>query len=317
VNYFAHGATLALAWFVAVNALISSAVFMAAFRPPRSASHLLALRLLPAALSIAFVTAIFLPSYWAFEPRDYVEGFDVTLTLLAIVAAVMIAAAAARGAQAWRRATRRARVWTSAAVPVRIDRCEAPAFAVDTPEPMMALVGLLRPRLIVTRGLMHALTPEEIAAGAAHEAAHGRARDNLARLAMRAAPDFLGWTRAARRLEQRWAAAAEYRADAASIASSSGARLALASALVKAARLMPVVRATSEPISTLVGGGEIAGRVEWLIDDSRAATAAGRGTLRARWMLLAAVAIAAFVLAYVPLLETIHAATEVLVQRLP
>ena len=75
--------------------------------------------------------------------------------------------------------------------------------------------------------------------------------------------------------------------------------------------------ATSEPISTLVGGGEIAARVEWLIDDSRAATAAGRGTLRARWMLLAAVAIAAFVLAYVPLLETIHAATEVLVQRLP
>jgi Zn-dependent protease with chaperone function len=182
---------------------------------------------------------------------------------------------------------------------------------------MMALVGVLRPRLIVTRGLMQALTPEEIAAGAAHEAAHGRARDNLARLAMRAAPDFLQWTRTARRLEQRWAAAAEYRADAASIACGSGARLALASALVKAARLMPAAAAVSEPISTLVCGGEIAGRVERLIAGSEAATAANGRTLRLRWLVLATVVVAAVVLAYVPLLATIHGLTEILVQRLP
>jgi len=319
VSYFAHAATLALAWFLAVNALTSLAMLAAAARAPRSAPQLLMLRLLPAALSTAFVAVVFLPSYWAFEPRDYVEGFDVSLTVLATGGALVIAAAAMRGASAWKRATLRARVWTSAASPVSIDCCDAPAFAVDTPEPMMALVGVLRPRLIVTRGLMEVLTPEEIAAGAAHEAAHGRARDNLVRLAMRAAPDLLHWTRAAGRLEQRWAAAAEYRADAATIAHRRGARFALASALVKAARLMPAAGATSEPISTLIGGGEIAGRVERLIADTDcgSATDAGRRRPRSTWIVLAASATVAFAMAYLPLLETIHRATEVLVQRLP
>ena len=317
MSYIAHAATLALAWFIAVNAVSSLAVLGFAAGPPRAAPHLLALRLLPGAISVAFVAALFLPSYWAFEPRDYVEGFDVTITLLAVAAAAMIAAAAARGAQAWRRAQWRARVWTSASAPVEIDLCDAPAFAVDTPEPMMALVGVLRPRLIVTRGLMAALTPEEIAAGAAHEAAHGRARDNLARLAMRAAPDFLHWTRAARRLEQRWAAAAEYRADAAAIGRGSGARLALASALVKAARLMPSTPLVNEPVSTLVCGGEIAGRVERLIADSGAAATANARSHRLRWIALAALGAAAVALTYVPLLAAIHGVTEILVQRLP
>jgi Zn-dependent protease with chaperone function len=317
VSYFAHGATLALAWFVVINALASTAVLAASVRAPRSASSLLALRLLPAVLSIVFVTAVFLPSYWAFEPRDLVEGFDVTLTLLAVAGALLVASAAIRGMQAWMRARWRARVWTKAAAAVAIDGCDTPAFAVDTPEPMMALVGVLRPRLIVTRGLMDALTPEEIAAGAAHEAAHGRARDNLARLAMRAAPDVLRWTGAARRIEQRWASAAEYRADAASSAGSRGTRFALASALIKAARLMPAAPAAIEPISTLVCGGEIAVRVERLIDDAQAAGAASRRRLRARWIVAAAVAAVAFVAIYVPLLEAIHGATEILVHRLP
>src|SRR5262249_50869279 len=181
VSYIAHGVTLALAWFIAINAVTSLAVVLAAApqrSSPHAASHLLALRLLPGTVSVAFVAAIFLPSYWVFEPRDYVEGFDVTLTFLAIAATAMIAAAAARGLQAWSRAQWRARVWTRASAPVEIEFCDAPAFAVDTPEPMMALVGVVRPRLIVTRGLMAALTQEEIEAGAAHEAAAGRARAN-------------------------------------------------------------------------------------------------------------------------------------------
>src|SRR5205823_6090137 len=106
------------------------------------------------------------------------------------------------------------------------------------------------------RGLLEALTPEELTAGASHEIAHHRGRDNLKRLAMRGAPDLLHWTPAARALERRWAAAAEHRADAtAAIVRSPAARLALASALVKIARLMPVDPPVTDPISTLVGGG--------------------------------------------------------------
>ena len=317
MNYFVHGATLALAWFLAINVLVSAAVVLAAIRPPRLASSLLALRLLPAMLSTAFVAIVFLPSYWTFEPRDFPEGFDLTLTALAGLAVIVLVGTASRTAGVWWRAVRRARVWTQTAAPLALAGIEVPAFRIDAPEPVMALVGIFRTRLIVTRGLIEALTPEEIAAGAAHEAAHDRARDNLTRLAMRGAPDVLHWTRAARVLERRWAAAAEHRADAAaSIVGSRAARLALASALVKIARLMPAAAPLGEPISTLVGGGEIAARVERLIDDGphRGANRRRPGAL---WTVLAIAAAAALAAGYLPLLETIHRTTEILVQRLP
>src|SRR5206468_11663090 len=61
---------------------------------------------------------------------------------------------------------------------------------IDVDAPLMALAGIWRPRLIVARGLVDALTPEELAASVAHEAGHQRSRDNLKRLVMRAVPDF-------------------------------------------------------------------------------------------------------------------------------
>src|SRR5207248_815435 len=189
---------------------------------------------------------------WRFEPRDSVEGFAVTLTTFAALAAAVLVAAATRGAHAWGRAIRRARVWTQTAEPFAIAGVNLPTFRIEAPQPLMALVGIVRPRLIVTRGLIETLTPEEVAAGAAHELAHHRAWDNLKRLVMRGAPDVLHWMPAARRLEREWAAAAEHNADAAApIVASRAARLALASALVKVARLMPVPVRTGEPISTL------------------------------------------------------------------
>src|SRR5207249_8528470 len=96
--------------------------------------------------------------------------------------------------------------------------------------------------------------------------------DNLKRLAMRASPDVLGWTQAARRLERAWAAASEHAADTGASVADRAARLALASALVKVARLMPPPSSCTEPISTLTGGGEIAARVQWLIDDAPVAS---------------------------------------------
>lgn len=315
MTYLTHGITLALAWFFAVNAAASAAVALAVRRVPRSASLLLGLRLFPAAISAAFVAAVFLPSYWRFEPRDFTERFDLTLTALAAVAAVLIAAALGRGGAAWWRAARRAHVWTDTAVPLRLAGVEIPVFRIDAPQPLLALAGILHPRLIVTRGLMEALTAEELAASVAHEIGHHSARDNLKRLAMRGAPDLLRWLPAARALERAWAAAAEHDADAAaSIARSRAMRLALASALVKVARLMPVAAPPAEPISTLIGGGEIASRVQRLIDDAPGIGSSPRG---ARWFAVAAASAVCLAVGYGPLLEAVHLATETLVHSLP
>jgi beta-lactamase regulating signal transducer with metallopeptidase domain len=177
---------------------------------------------------------------------------------------------------------------------------------------MMALVGVIRPRLIVTRGVVSALTIDELRAGIAHEIGHLRAWDNLKRLVMVAAPDVLAETRAAAAIEARWAAAAEHAADRAA-GGDSESRCALASALVKVAKLTPVSTPLAEPISTLVDGGDIASRVQRLLDDNSPAQ-----PLRSVPRVSATLAIAgAFAVAYGPLLRLVHEATEVIVNTLP
>ena len=94
-----------------------------------------------------------MPSYWKYEPRDFVEGFDVTLTALALgAAALLITAVVARRARV-ARAARRTRVWMRSARPIAFAGTGIPASEIDVDTPLMALVGVLRPRLLVTRGL--------------------------------------------------------------------------------------------------------------------------------------------------------------------
>jgi Zn-dependent protease with chaperone function len=175
----------------------------------------------------------------------------------------------------------------------------------------MALVGVLRPRLLIARGVLQALSGEELSASVAHEIGHQRAWDNLKRLAMRAAPDLMTTTSAARAIERRWASASERVADR-QACRSGRARCALASALVKVARLMPSVTPIAEPISTLVDGGEIASRVHSLLEDAPDAEAQ-----RASWHWAAlALAFPIAALVYAPLLRGVHALTELIVNSL-
>ena len=314
--FLLHGTTLALAWFLVCNAAVTAAVALLSIllgQRQRSAApgRWLALRLAPAALSIAFVAIVFLPSYWRFEPREGVEGFDLTLTTLAVLALAVIGSGIARGVAAWRSAAWRTEQWMQASHPLALDEAAMPAFAVDADAPVMALVGVLRPRLLITRPVLEALTGEELHAGVAHELGHWRAWDNLKRLVMRAAPDMWFATAAARSLERRWAAASEHAADR-SAGGSERERCALASALVKVARLTPPAAPIDGPISALIDGGDITARVQRLLDDSPS----DRGRRPSRWLTIA-IAAPALALAYAPLLRFVHGITEVLVNSLP
>jgi Zn-dependent protease with chaperone function len=312
--YLVRGAALALAWLAAVNAVASIVVAATARRlvranGRRSTAFWLAMRLAPGVASVAFVALLFVPSYWRYEPRELGETFDLTLTALAVLGGALVAAAAGRGISASRAAGRRTRAWHDVSTPLALDAIDVPVFAVDIDTPMMALAGVLRPRLLITRAVLDALTAEELRAGVAHELGHWRARDNLKRLAMRAAPDLLRLTGAAGVLESRWASAAEHDADRRACGDASE-RCALASALVKVARLTPRCTPLAEPISTLVDGGEIASRVARLLNEAVHDT-----RRRRRWPVLA-IAGAAGVLAF-PLLQVVHEVTEILVRTLP
>ena len=133
---------------------------------------------------------------------------------------------------------------------------------------------------------------------------------------MRAAPDLLSRSAAARDLERRWASAAEYRADGhaceiATVGNRARVRCALASAIVKVARMAPPMAANAEPISTLVDDGDIALRVRTLVDDAEAAPPR---PLRP-WM--AVVLGAALAIGYAPLVRGMHALSEIVVHALP
>ena len=119
-EFVANGVTLSLAWFVAMNAFLSTLTLstvqlMLRREQPGAPGLWLAFRLGPAALSIAFVVLVFAPSYWRYEPREGVEGFDLTLTAMALSAIALLGAAIVRGFAAWRSAARRLESWLQGA----------------------------------------------------------------------------------------------------------------------------------------------------------------------------------------------------------
>jgi len=194
-----------------------------------------------------------------------------------------------------------------------------PTFEIDADAPMMALVGILRPRVIVTKSLVTALSTDEIQAGITHELAHWRARDNLKRLAIQASPDLLAFGRAGRAIERRWASAAEHAADCLAGGADPNARCALASALVKIARLMPQRTRDAEPIGTVepmstFGGGDLTSRVARLLNPPSSSAEAVLPV--ARWTAVGIAAVAT-VACYPSWLVAVHEATETLVRLLP
>jgi hypothetical protein len=323
VTYMLYGATLACTWFLALNLLLSLFVAAAwrgisaasaASAPALRARILLMLRLLPAIVSIAFVAGVFLPSFWRLEPRDFDEAFGLTTTSFALIACLVLAGALWRGMSALRESADRSRAWLTHATPMTLAGAPAPVYCLDAPVPAMTLVGVFRSKLLVTQPLIDALTPEELRAAIEHEAGHLGSWDNLKRLAMRATPDALSLLSASRRMEQGWALAAEHAADAAA-AHDSGTGLALASALVKVARLTPAKPAFGLLASPLVGGEGIASRVERLMDHPLPRRSSP--VVRTLCWTAAGVLLCGTIAGYSPLLQSVHRVSEVLVHALP
>ena len=103
--------------------------------------------------------------------------------------------------------------------------------------PGIALAGIVRPRILIGTPARRLLSGEELEVALAHELAHQEMGDNVTRMLMRSAPDFLAGTPAARRLESLWDGEAECLADAAAVGDSPTRAAQLASALVKIGRL--------------------------------------------------------------------------------
>jgi Zn-dependent protease with chaperone function len=216
---------------------------------------------------------------------------------------------AVQGDRRWHRAASQARGWMRNSDDLPCGERSISVRAVRGTQPIVSLVGLWRPRLFVSRTIAEELTPDELEAIVSHEVRHRSAWDNLKRLAVLAAPDALHLFGAGTALESRWMTAAEWEADRGAARGDSARGLSLASALVKVARLMPAVRPLRAPVSNLYNGGPLAERVERLVNPG--GNSPGHPALP---LLGLAVTLAAGCApAFLPVLPTVHRATEFLV----
>jgi hypothetical protein len=174
-------------------------------RKHATSGELLVLRLLPSVGAFFLTLTIALPAFLTDEPAHDAEQTGPLLPVLVTFALVTVGHGILRGLRAW-----------AASV---------------------AVVGGWRSRITAARRVAAACDQEEFRQVIAHEAAHLSSHNNLKLLLLVSSPDALTWLPAGAALTARWRAAAELEADERATGSDCHKRVALASALIKGARL--------------------------------------------------------------------------------
>lgn len=235
-------------------------------RAQLSANELLALRLLPAGGATLLVLTIVLPAFLVSEPVNELEKGGPLLVTLALFGLLTVGIGLRRAWRAWKAA----RVLLQNCGPADT-RCLIPGHPVDivdAPEPFVAVIGALRPRVVASRRVLAACSNEEFGEIIAHEVAHISSRDNVKLLLVVLGPDPLAWLPAGDALEARWRKAVEREADERATGADRYKRLALASALIKVARLSSTAASPLPALSLPIAVDDVEGRVLGLLAPS-------------------------------------------------
>lgn len=253
--------------FALTSLLLSIAVAVAwrsgLARARATSGELLVLRLLPAGGAALLVASVVLPAFLIYEPAHQREEGGPLLLALALLALLSVGVGLWRAGRACvaARALMRERGATHGGCVI----AGQPVDVVDMPEPFVAVIGAWRPRIVASRRVLRACSNEEFSQVIAHEAAHVSARDNLKLLLLVFAPDALAWLPTGARLVARWRAAAERDADERAAGCDPHQRLALASALIKVARLSSDAHRPLPAVSMSIAVDDVAGRVRGLL----------------------------------------------------
>jgi Zn-dependent protease with chaperone function len=326
------GGCLALASLLAFNTVASLATALLwrglapalrAWPAAARARLLFMLRVLPPTAAFMMVLLVLLPAYVVHEPRHAVEAVSFKLACLAALSAAGLLLAGWRGAATWLATRRLTRNWLA---PERA--FGLPVYRIQHPFPVLALVGVWRPRLFVADKLLAAFSPAELAAALAHESGHLAARDNGKRAWLRACRDALTLVPCGRVLDRAWDAATEEAADEFVARQQPAMALDLAAALVKLARLaepeMKPAMHLWQPISASFIGyeaGTVAHRVTRLLHlatpDTSARERLSQGVTTLQWATLGALfCLAVSILTNPALLAGAHNILEIFVRSL-
>jgi hypothetical protein len=203
--------------------------------PRTAANALLIFRLLPFSLAIAVSLGLALPAFMEFEPPSTQEMVSWPLIVLAVSGCGVLALTFVR----WLRILRMTRLmqheWQKHSRPVPGMASHVPLYRVETRASLLAVIGIFRPKIFVSRTVAEELTQAELAAALSHEIAHVRSYDNLKQLLMKiTAPP--AWIPGLQGSDEAWTRASEMAADESALAEGASA-LELSSALIKVGRL--------------------------------------------------------------------------------
>ena len=205
----------------------------AAFMRPQQASRvLILLRLGPACLSLLLVLTACLPSYLRYEENHASEEIGLLCLVPACLGFLICLTAFVRAM--------RAIIQSSSLSDTVCAAKDSTSWhlANETQElPSLGLVGLLKPKVVVSPRVLEMLTAEQFQAALEHERAHRSSGDNLKRLLILLAPDLVPFLRSFRVLEDHWDQYAELAADDFATRGHPDRSIALAEALIRLARL--------------------------------------------------------------------------------
>lgn len=263
-------------------------------RPRSGARFLLALRLLPVTLAALAVAGLCVPSYLWLETNEATERVGLACCAMALLGMLMCAKSLARAVRAAALSVQQSKRCKCEGR-TECDGDSLPLTVMNSNTPVLALAGLTRPRVIVSRRVLQTLSGEELDAALAHERAHRKSGDNLKRLVLFLAPEIFPFSRTFARLDRCWARLIEWAADDEATAGDSERSVSLAAALVHMAR-MGAAPAVSPLASSFLGNDrDLSTRVDRLLG---LAPVPAKPPRRARAMLsVAAAVISALVIA--------------------
>jgi Zn-dependent protease with chaperone function len=263
VVYGSLAMLIALVW----RAVESSPWLARRTRAVRSARVLFGMRIFSFAVSAVIAVFFTFPSFWLMERASLDE--DAGTFVLAACALVMLGAGVFRVLRDHARTTRAVREWLPSAGTTEGGRVNAALGKVNG-APALMLVGIRKPRVMVSDAAAVVLSEDELQVAIRHELGHRRSWDNLKKVLISATP-FPGMAG----IEKAWREAAELAADDAAVENRREA-LDLAAALIKLSR-----SAKQSPEPALASGlvcnySSITVRVERLLEWRAAAHAARR-----------------------------------------
>ena len=229
-----RGAIVCLAFFGVMYCALSCGValgWLALQRIPKtetptSAGLLFTLRMFPLGASTVVAIFLTLPSFWLMEGKSFDE--DPMTFLLAGFGLLLLVGGATRVLRAESRTSRAVSEWLRSFGSDH--ESGIAAMSAEKGAPALMLVGLCRPKVMVSDMATAVLSENELRVAIRHELGHHRSWDNLKKLLINATP-FPGMSG----MERAWREAAELAADDSAVETRQDA-LDLASALIKLSR---------------------------------------------------------------------------------